>query len=923
MIEQYDPTAIEQKWYQFWESEGFFKPNTDDNAEPYCIMIPPPNVTGTLHMGHAFQDTIMDALIRYHRMLGKKTLWQAGTDHAGIATQMVVERQLNRKGLSRLQMSREDFLEKVWEWKQTSGGSINQQLRRLGTSLDWSRERFTMDPGLSKAVHKVFVDLYNEKLIYRGQRLVNWDPELNTALSDLEVESHEEQGHMWHLKYVIADADNQPTKNYLVVATTRPETLFGDTAVAVNPKDEKHNQWIGKKVILPLSNRCIPVIGDSHADPEKGTGCVKITPAHDFNDYEVGKRHNLPFINILNKDATLNNKVPEAYQNMDRYKARDIVVADLQKQGHLIAVEKHKLMVPRGDRSGVVVEPLLTNQWYVDAKTLAQPAIKAVKNDDIRFIPDNWKNTYYSWMNDIQDWCISRQLWWGHRIPAWYDEQNNIYVGLDETDVRTKHRLSADIKLTQDTDVLDTWFSSALWPFATLGWPEKTPELKTYYPTSVLVTGFDIIFFWVARMIMMGLKFMKDIPFKEIYIHGLVRDSQGQKMSKSKGNVLDPIDLIDGIGLDQLLEKRTYGLMQNQPERIEHIKKATREEFPEGIKSYGCDALRFTYASLASTGRDINFDIGRIEGYRNFCNKIFNAARFVLINTEDYVETQPKEHILLQRWINTSMHQCLKEYHKNMKTYRLDLASHNIYDFFWNTYCDWFLEFSKPLLKGKYRPHIQYTLLNILEMALKLLHPFMPFITEEIWQTLKNKLNRNDASIMVTRLPDIDQLPHDQEAMEQIKWLQSFIVSIRQIRSEMDIQPSKRLNVMIQNHTTNEQKIIDDNIELLQSVGKIEKIESIDGDYNSPATTALIGDMKIFIPLAGNINLQEEQNRIEKQLKKLEQEIKRCTGKLNNEKFVKNAPDQLVTAERKKLEDYEQQYHELGKQLEKVRLLSM
>ena len=922
MINQYEPSAIEQKWYNFWESNGLFKANQNEE-DAYCIMIPPPNVTGTLHMGHAFQDTVMDALIRYHRMLGKNTLWQPGTDHAGIATQMVVERQLDAEGTSRLELGREKFTERVWDWKEQSGSTITQQLRRLGASPDWSRERFTMDPGLSEAVLKVFVELHDEGLIYRGQRLVNWDPALNTALSDLEVESKEEQGHMWHFKYPLADDQNQATDEHIIIATTRPETMFGDTAVAINPDDPKRKHLIGRNVILPLSERIIPIVGDAHADPEKGTGCVKITPAHDFNDYEVGQRHQLPMINIMHKDATLNHQVPEKYQGMDRYSAREAVVKDLQQMGLLAEIKKHTLMVPRGDRSGVVIEPLLTNQWYVDAKTLAQPAIEAVENKTIRFVPDNWKNTYYSWMRDIQDWCISRQLWWGHRIPAWYDEKDNIYVGLSEADVRSKYQLNDDITLTQDPDVLDTWFSSALWPFATLGWPEKTTELKTFYPTTVLVTGFDIIFFWVARMIMMGMKFMKDVPFHEIYIHGLVRDSQGQKMSKSKGNVLDPIDLIDGIELPALIEKRTKGLMQTQPELIEHIKKMTADEFPDGIKAYGCDALRFTFASLASTGRDINFDLGRIEGYSNFCNKIFNASRFVMMNAEDFdpskvSSTQPT---LVEQWIISRLHRCLVDYHKHMAAYRLDLASHSIYDFFWNAYCDWFVELSKPLLKGPLRAQLQQTLLKVLATALQLLHPFMPYITEEIWQTVKQKLGLDDASIMITRLPNEADLPLNTEAEQHMQWLQSVVLSIRQIRAEMNLAPSKELHVMVENASSEELTLLQDNLALLQAIAKIGDITALKDEEAPPAAAAILGDMKILIPLAGNIDVGEETNRISKQITKLEQEVKRCQGKLSNQKFVANAPADLVEKEKQKLAEYQQQHQELSEQLGKLKSL--
>ncbi|MFC3193107.1 valine--tRNA ligase [Marinicella sediminis] len=923
MIDKYDPSLIETKWYQSWEEQGLFKPNAE-GQETYCIMIPPPNVTGTLHMGHAFQDTIMDTLIRYQRMQGKNTLWQPGTDHAGIATQMVVERQLNAQGTSRVEMGREAFVEKVWEWKEQSGNTITQQLRRMGASPDWSRQRFTMDDGLSAAVLKVFVDLYDEGLIYRGQRLVNWDPTLNTALSDLEVESIEENGFMWHFNYPVADDQGQATDTFLTIATTRPETLLGDTAVAVHPDDERFKHLIGQHVLLPICDRLIPVVGDEHADPEKGTGCVKITPAHDFNDYEVGQRHNLPMINVLNKDATINHNAPEAFRGMPRYEARKAVVSAMEKMGLLVETKPHVLMVPRGDRSGDVIEPLLTNQWYVDAKTLAKPAIEAVDNGDIKFVPDNWKNTYYAWMNDIQDWCISRQLWWGHRIPAWYDEQDNIYVGLDETDVRTRHQLGDEVRLTQDNDVLDTWFSSALWPFATLDWPAQSRELATYYPTNVLVTGFDIIFFWVARMIMMGIKFMDNIPFKEVYIHGLVRDSHGQKMSKSKGNVLDPIDLIDGISLEALLKKRTQGLMQDQPEKIAKIKQATEEEFPEGIKPYGCDAMRFTFASLASTGRDINFDMGRVEGYRNFCNKIFNASRFVFMNTEDFT-LQPadsEQASTVELWIISRLQHCIAEYRKQMDRYRLDLASQTIYDFFWNEYCDWFLELSKPLLKTALRNQVQNTLIRVLDQALRLLHPIMPFVTEEIWQEVKTRLQLSHKSIMISHFPEAnDQLINDQ-ADAAIKWIKGVTLAVRQIRGEMNIPPSKALTVMLSQTNDADRALLNEHGALLSTMARLDEVSLLSADQEEPpAATALLGEMKILIPLAGLIDVAEESQRINKQIDKINQEIKRAQGKLNNEKFVSKAPDHLVAAEQQKLQQNTTALKELEEQLNKLQEL--
>jgi valyl-tRNA synthetase len=734
----FDPKTVEAKWCQVWEQGGYYAPNQNAPKEPYCIMIPPPNVTGSLHMGHAFQDTIMDALIRYHRMAGNKTLWQVGTDHAGIATQMVVERQLKEKNLSRHDLGREKFVEAVWEWKHESGNTISQQLRRLGASVDWSRERFTMDETLSKAVQKVFIDLYKEGLIYRGQRLVNWDPVLHTAISDLEVMSEEEKGHLWHIRYPVAD-----TNDVIIVATTRPETMLGDAAIAVNPEDPRYKHLIGKKVKLPLTDRSIPIIADEYADPEFGTGCVKITPAHDFNDYIVGERHQLPKINVLTSDAKINDNAPEKYRGLDRFVARDKIVADLETAGFLEKVEPHVLKVPRGDRSNAVIEPYLTDQWYVKVESLAKPAIKAVEDGSIKFIPENWSKTYFEWMHNIQDWCISRQLWWGHRIPAWYDMDGNIYVAADEATVRKEYNLAAAVRLKQDEDVLDTWFSSALWPFSTLGWPEQTKDFKEFYPTNVLVTGFDIIFFWVARMIMFGLKFTGEIPFKEIYIHGLIQDQNGQKMSKSKGNIIDPLDLIDGITLDKLIEKRTRGLMQ--PQMAKKIEQDTRKQFPDGIPPYGTDALRFTFCSLATTGRHLRFDLARLEGYRNFTTKLWNAARYVFMHIADADDTATICNVTDQ-WILSRWQQVKQEYTNHFVGYRFDLAAQTIYDFIWNEYCDWYLELSKPYLNNSNTENsetqsVRKTLKLVLSEVLQVLHPLMPFITEEIWQILQQLIN--------------------------------------------------------------------------------------------------------------------------------------------------------------------------------------
>ena len=924
MMQKYDPTAIETKWYEHWENSGYFKPR-GDSPDSFCIMIPPPNVTGTLHMGHAFQDTIMDALVRYHRMKGDKTLWQPGTDHAGIATQMVVERQLNAQGLTRHDLGREKFIEKVWEWKEQSGNTITHQLRRLGASCDWSRERFTMDEGLSAAVQEVFEKLYDEGLIYRGKRLVNWDPVLHTALSDLEVISEEENGHLWHLRYPIADANGQPGDEYLVVATTRPETMLGDTAVAVHPEDERYTHLIGKQVALPLTDRTIPVIADEYVDREFGTGCVKITPAHDFNDYEIGKRHDLPLINVLTDDARINDEMPEKYRGLDRFEARKQIVTDLEQQGLLEKIEDHTLMVPRGDRSGTVVEPYLTDQWYVKIQPLADPAIEAVNSGDIAFVPDNWKNTYYSWMNNIQDWCISRQLWWGHRIPAWYDDDGNIYVGKSEAAVREKYALPESLPLRQDEDVLDTWFSSALWPFSTLGWPQDSEELKTFYPTNVLVTGFDIIFFWVARMIMMGLKFMNDVPFKEVYVHGLVRDSHGQKMSKSKGNVLDPLDIIDGIDLETLVKKRTSGLMQ--PQLAPKIEKQTREEFPEGIKPYGCDALRFTFASLASTGRDIKFDMNRLEGYRNFCNKVFNASRFVFMNTEDFAplaDWQPQS--VAEKWIVSRLQERAETVSDHLENYRLDLAAQSVYDFFWNDYCDWFVELSKPLLNqddAPLRRNVQHTLLHVLDQALRLLHPIMPFITEEIWQEIKTRLHLPEESLMLARFPQKNPALTDPAAEADMRWVQNVILGVRQIRGEMNIAPGKPLTVLLENASPEDLQRLQAHRLTLEKLARLEHIEPLQNDAEAPESAmALVGDMRLLIPLAGLIDKQAEMQRLNKLLDGLEKDIQRAHGKLANERFVANAPAAVVEKEKAKLADARQRAEEIRQQLHKLEQLA-
>ncbi|MEP5766633.1 MAG: valine--tRNA ligase [Halieaceae bacterium] len=916
MDKTFQPANIESRWYQQWEEQGYFAPSGE--GSPYSIMIPPPNVTGSLHMGHGFQEAIMDALIRYHRMSGYNTLWQVGTDHAGIATQMVVERQLEAEGTDRHALGREKFIEKVWDWKEHSGGTITRQLRRLGSSMDWTRERFTMDPGLSSAVQEVFIQLHREGLIYRGQRLVNWDPALHTAISDLEVLSEEEQGSLWHFRYPLSSGEGQ-----LVVATTRPETMLGDSAVAVHPEDERYAHLVGQTVDLPLTGRSIPIIADDYVDREFGTGCVKITPAHDFNDYEMGQRHQLEVINILTDDAALNEQVPEAYRGMDRFDARKQIVTDLDALGLLEKIDAHTLKVPRGDRSGVVIEPYLTNQWYVDAKTLAGPAIAAVENGDIEFVPRQWENTYFAWMRDIQDWCISRQLWWGHRIPAWYDNEGNIYVGADEATVRSENGIDESIALRQDEDVLDTWFSSALWTFSTLGWPEETEDLKTFHPSSVLVTGFDIIFFWVARMIMMTLHLRKEIPFQKVYVHGLVRDSHGEKMSKSKGNVLDPIDLIDGIELEALVEKRTAGMMQ--PKLAAKIEKMTRKEFADGIAAYGTDALRFTYYSLASTGRDIKFDIGRIEGFRNFCNKIWNAARYVLMNCEDAAcgsnADEEFELSLADRWIISRLQETEAQVASAVATYRFDLASQAIYEFIWNEYCDWYLELSKPVLWDEsgsetLKTGTRRTLIRVLEAALRLAHPLMPFITEEIWQRVAPLAGKTGPSIMLQAYPVSDDKKLDSSATADIEWLKNVILGLRNIRGEMNIPPGKELSVLLRNGNDKDKKRLQENEQYLKKLAKLSDIRFLHDEEEAPvASASLVGDLEILVPMSGLIDRDAELARLAKEIDKLEKDLARIQGKLNNSGFVDKAPAAVVEKEREKMESQQQALNKLQQQV--------
>ncbi|MBV4471381.1 valine--tRNA ligase [Pseudomonas koreensis] len=941
MDKTYQPHAIETSWYKTWESENYFAPQ--GAGESYTIMIPPPNVTGSLHMGHGFNNAIMDALIRFRRMQGRDTLWQPGTDHAGIATQMLVERQLEAQGQNRHDLGREKFLEKVWEWKDQSGGNISRQIRRLGSSVDWSRERFTMDDGLSEAVKEAFVRLHEDGLIYRGKRLVNWDTKLHTAISDLEVENHEEKGFLWNLKYPLADGvKTAEGDDFLIVATTRPETMLGDSAVAVNPNDERYKALIGKFVELPLVGRRIPIIADDYCDPEFGTGCVKITPAHDFNDYEVGKRHNLPLLNIFDKnanvlpaaqvfnlDGTLNEsidgKIPAEFAGLERFEARKQIVAAFDAAGLLVSVNDHNLKTPKGDRSGTVIEPWLTDQWYVSTKPLAEPAIAAVEDGRIQFVPKQYENMYFSWMRDIQDWCISRQLWWGHRIPAWYDESGKVYVGRDEAEVRAKHNLGPDVALQQDNDVLDTWFSSGLWTFSTLGWPEQTEFLKKFHSTDVLVTGFDIIFFWVARMIMMTMHLMKNedgtpqVPFKTVYVHGLVRDGQGQKMSKSKGNVLDPLDIIDGIDLETLVQKRTSGLMQ--PKLAKKIEKATREEFANGIESYGTDALRFTFCSLASTGRDIKFDMGRVEGYRNFCNKIWNAARYVLDKGEDCGQNgEAYELSLADRWIISQLQRTEAEVTRQLDQFRFDLAAQALYEFIWNQYCDWYLELSKPVLWDENAPverqrGTRRTLVRVLEVALRLAHPFMPFITEEIWQRIAPLAGIQGKTIMLQPWPVANEERIDPAAENDIEWLKELMLGTRNIRGEMNIGPGKPLPIFLKNVSAEDQRRLTENEALLKKLARLESITVLAAGEEAPlSATALVGEMEVLVPMAGLIDKGAELARLDKEILRLQGEVQRVGGKLSNAGFVDKAPAEVIEKERAKLAEAEQALGKLAEQ---------
>ena len=919
MEKVYAPQAIERRIYERWESHGWFAPS--GQGAPYCIMIPPPNVTGTLHMGHAFQHTLMDALTRYERMRGRAALWQPGTDHAGIATQMVVERQLNAQGVKRTDLGREAFLERVWQWKEQSGGAISAQMRRLGDSVDWSRERFTMDPGLSRAVTEVFVRLHAEGLIYRGKRLVNWDPVLLTALSDLEVQAQEEDGQLWHIRYPLADGTGQ-----LVVATTRPETILGDAAVAVHPEDPRYQELIGRQVRVPLADRAVPVIADAYVDPAFGTGCLKVTPAHDFNDYDIGQRHQLALINIFTPRATLADTVPQRFRGLERFEARKRVLAELEAGGLIERVDKHRLVVPRGDRSGAVLEPYLTDQWFVKIAALAAPAIAAVEQGRTRFVPENWARTYFEWMRNIKDWCVSRQLWWGHRIPAWYDGDGNIYVGRDEAEVRTRHRIGAGVALRQDEDVLDTWFSSALWPFSTLGWPDSTAALERFYPGDVLVTGFDIIFFWVARMMMMGLKFMGDVPFRDVYITGLIRDEHGDKMSKSKGNVIDPLDIVDGISLEELVEKRTTGLMQ--PQLAPAIERATRKQYPAGIAPHGTDALRFTFAAIASPSRDISFDLARVGGYSKFCNKLWNAARFVTMalgETAPAAGAETGELSIADRWIRARFGRTIEAVESALADYRFDYAASALYEFTWYDFCDWYLELVKPTLQSEdtsaaARRGTQRTLAQMLEALQRALHPLMPFITEEIWQRVAPLAGVAGESVMLQPYPAPADFPSDEQAERETAWIQAVVLAVRQIRGEMNIAPGRRIPVLLQDAGAQDRACSERHrawLERLAGLASIRVLEA--GERAPPSAAAPVGTLTVLVPMAGLIDAAAEAERLGRLLAKTREDLAKVQARLANDSFVRNAPSAVVSLERERAAELERNADGLSLQLKRLR----
>jgi valyl-tRNA synthetase len=916
MDKTYSPADIETRIYAQWESRGYFAPS--GKGPKFSIVIPPPNVTGTLHMGHAFQDTIMDALTRFHRMSGFDTLWQPGTDHAGIATQMVVERQLNAAGQSRIELGRDAFVARVWQWKETSGGMIAKQMRRLGASVDWQRDVFTLDPAMSLKVTEVFVRLYEDGLIYRGKRLVNWDPILKTALSDLEVVAEEEKGSLWHLRYPLSEGPG-----YLVVATTRPETMLGDAAVAVHPDDQRYRHLVGRKVRLPLTERELPIIADAYVDPTFGSGCVKITPAHDFNDYEMGQRHKLPMINIMTLDAALNDSVPQPYRGLDRFAAREKILADLDAIGLIERIEPHQLTVPRGDRSNAILEPLLTDQWFVDVKPLAAPAIRAVEEGHVRFVPETWTGVYYDWMHKIRDWCISRQLWWGHRIPAWYDTEGRYYVGRSEADVRRAHGIAPEVPLRQDDDVLDTWFSAALWPFSTLGWPEETPALKTYYPTSVLVTGFDIIFFWVARMMMMGLKFMRDVPFRKVYIHGLILDQDGQKMSKSKGNVIDPLDIVDGISLEALLEKRTTGLMQ--PQMKAAIDKATRKQFPQGIAAYGTDALRLCFSRLATQSRDLRFDMAKVEEYRNFCNKLWNASRYVLMNTENHgLSAAGAEFSLADRWIRSRLKDMLARIEAGFANYRLDVVANAVYEFTWHEFCDWYVELSKTVLQSEAASEAakrgtRFTLITTLEVLLRAMHPLAPFISEEIWQRVHVLAGASGETIMLSEFPRAESVSTDRDAEPEMRWVMDFILGVRQIRGVMDIPWTRKLEVLLQNAGARDLGYLGRNLHYLVRLAGVEAPRALkEGEAAPISAVALLGNLEILVPMKGLIDPVAELERLAKKLRKAEIEASKLEAKLSNSQFAKNAPPDIVAKDQQRLEELRTEIGQLSAQTARV-----
>ena len=941
MEKSFEPRPIESKWYARWEASDVFRPS--GHGEPYCILLPPPNVTGTLHMGHAFQQTVMDMLIRYQRMRGMNTLWQVGTDHAGIATQKIVENQLAVDNKSRHDLGREPFVERVWQWKEESGSTITNQMRRLGVAADWSRERFTMDEGLSAAVRKVFVDWYRAGLIYRGNRLVNWDPVLGTAVSDLEVNNVERDGHMWSIRYPVTGSDES-----VVVATTRPETMLGDVAVAVNPDDERYQKLIGKTLTLPLTGRQIPVIADDYVDKEFGTGCVKITPAHDFNDYAIGQRHKLAPIEIFTLDAKVNANAPAKYQGMDRYEARKVVLADLDAAGLLVETKPHKLQVPVSQRSDAVIEPMLTDQWFVDLTSdtqkdgrpggrtaITEPALDAVRSGEIKFVPENWTTTYTQWLENIQDWCISRQLWWGHRIPAWYDEAGNIFVGEDEDDARRHATVAPVGALKQDEDVLDTWFSSALWPFSTLGWPANGPVKnergdvvanwevdKIFLPSAVLVTGFDIIFFWVARMVMATKYFTGKVPFREVYINAIVRDAEGQKMSKSKGNTLDPLDLIDGIELEPLVEKSTKSLLI--PQVREKVEKRIRKDYPNGIPAIGTDALRFTFTALASYSRTINFDIKRAEGYKAFCNKLWNAARFVLMNLPEGELPAPSgaPATEAERWILTRLKQTLGEVEQHFVTYRFDLLAQALYEFTWNEFCDWFLELSKPALNGDdavAAASTRHTLVVVLETVLRALHPIVPFITEEIWQSVAPKLGIKADGILQRSWPKVSEIPTDETATAEIEWFKNVLSGIRRIRAEMNIAPGKTIPLLLADGDATDRARAAKFAAQISFLARVDAPQWIDSGANEPAAAAaVVGSMRVLIPLAGLIDLGAEKTRLAKEIGRIEGEIKKCENKLGNANFVANAPAEVVTQERQRIADWGTQLTALREQMQKL-----